>query len=66
MYTMTPDVPITRRGRLTFIFDEKEELRWSGKRLVDALVFLMAENQDTVEIDDGEHTIFLHFGLKPK
>lgn len=46
MYTIKADVQVQRRRRMCFVFDEHDQLRWSGKTVSGALKYL--EEQDQV------------------
>lgn len=54
MYTLHPDVYLTRRQRLHFVMDDEGDLAWSGKELTGALVFLINSYQSEFQIEEGE------------
>lgn len=57
MYTLHPDVYLTRRQRLHFVMDDDGDLAWSGKNIMSALVFLasMEQQEFRMEGDEDEH-----------
>lgn len=59
MYTMLSDVQITRRQRMTFIFDEQDHLLWSGKTFSDALQWLVEIEQIEVRIVDNDRRFMI-------
>lgn len=54
MYTLHPDVYLTRRQRLHFVMDDDGVLLWSGKSLLHALVFLSHKEQTEFMVEGGE------------
>lgn len=54
MYTLNPDVYLTRRQRLHFILDDAGELAWSGKSLGGALRWLHEKGVTRFQIEGQE------------
>lgn len=50
MFTLRPDVYLTRRQRLHFILDSKDELKWSGKTIAGALTYLVAQGENQFRV----------------
>ena len=58
MYTLYPDVYLTRRQRLHYVMDADGVLMWSGKSLTSALEYLLSAGQNEFWIegqDESDH-----------
>ncbi len=55
MYSLCPDVYLTRRQRLHYVLDDDGNLAWSGKDIHAAITFLIAEDRSSFELDAGDH-----------
>ena len=54
MYSLCPDVYLTRRQRLHYVLDDDGNLMWSGKAIQAAIMFLIDEGHASFELDAGE------------
>ena len=54
MYSLCPDVYLTRRQRLHYVLDHDGNLAWSGKEVQAAITFLIDEGQPSFELDAGD------------
>ena len=54
MYSLCPDVYLTRRQRLHYVLDDDGNLAWSGKAIQAAISFLIDEGQPSFELDAGD------------
>ena len=58
MYTLNPDVYLTRRKRMHFVMNHQGDLAWSGKTIIGALEYLFENGQSefTVEGQEAERS----------
>ena len=54
MYSLCPDVYLTRRQRLHYVLDADGNLAWSGKEVQAAIMFLIDEGHASFELDAGD------------
>ncbi len=50
MYSLFPDVYLTRRQRLHYVMDDDGDLGWSGKDIHAAIMFLIDEDHPSFEL----------------
>ena len=68
MYRIEADVHFSRRKRLHWIFDERDQAQWSGKTITGALAWLMENGHQRALLlgDDQAFTIDFTPAMKPR
>ena len=63
MWTLLCNIPIARRRTLCFVLDDAGDLKWSGKSVGAALLWLHENDQDTVELHgvEADERFHVHF-----
>ncbi len=54
MFTLFPDVYLSRRQRLHHVSDNLDDVVWSGGALVEALDFLLDKGEREFRVDGGQ------------
>ena len=64
MFSLYPDVYLTRRQRLHYVMDGNDVLMWSGNSIFSAVEYLLNENQGQFLLDTGDGKEKLHLTVR--